>query len=49
MVITCADAQFGESLHACMMQVTLLHFTHPLWFDELGAFEKDENNIHFIR
>lgn len=29
--------------------VTLLHFTHPLWFDQLGAFEHEANNEHFIR
>ena len=28
--------------------VTLHHFTHPLWFENLGAFEKRENITHFI-
>ncbi|MDF1548238.1 MAG: family 1 glycosylhydrolase [Bacteroidales bacterium] len=28
--------------------VTLHHFTHPLWFEELGAFEKEENIGHFL-
>ena len=29
--------------------VTLHHFTQPLWFDELGGFEKEENLEYFIR
>lgn len=29
--------------------VTLHHFTHPLWFEELGAFEKEENIAHIVR
>ena len=28
--------------------VTLHHFTHPIWFEKLGAFEKRENINHFI-
>ncbi len=28
--------------------VTLHHFTHPLWFYELGAFEKEENLKYFV-
>ena len=28
---------------------TLHHFTHPIWFEEMGAFEKDENIEHFVR
>ena len=28
--------------------LTLHHFTHPLWFDKLGAFEKEENISIFI-
>ncbi len=28
--------------------VTLHHFTHPLWFQDLGAFEKKENLKHFV-
>ena len=28
--------------------VTLHHFTHPTWFEKLGAFEKKENLDHFI-
>ena len=27
--------------------ITLLHFTWPLWFDELGAFEKEDNIGYF--
>lgn len=29
--------------------VTLHHFTHPLWFEQLGAFEKKENIKYFVR
>ena len=29
--------------------VTLWHFTHPLWFEELGGFSKEENLDHFRR
>lgn len=28
--------------------ITLHHFTHPLWFEQLGAFEKEENIKYFI-
>lgn len=28
--------------------ITLHHFTHPLWFEQLGAFEKEENIAHFV-
>ena len=27
--------------------VTLLHFTHPQWFEELGGFTREENIHHF--
>lgn len=29
--------------------ITLHHFTHPDWFDELGGFEKAENIHYFVR
>lgn len=29
--------------------VTLHHFTHPLWFEDLGSFEREENIAHFVR
>lgn len=29
--------------------VTLFHYTLPVWFDELGGFEKASNIEHFIR
>jgi beta-glucosidase len=29
--------------------VTLHHFTHPLWFEKIGSFEKRENIQHFVR
>ena len=28
--------------------ITLHHFTHPQWFEQLGAFEKEENILHFV-
>lgn len=28
--------------------VSLHHFTHPIWFEKLGAFEKEENITHFV-
>ncbi len=28
--------------------LTLHHFTHPIWFDKMGAFEKEENIQIFI-
>jgi hypothetical protein len=27
---------------------TLHHFTHPLWFEDLGAFKKEENIAIFV-
>jgi len=43
-----AEAHYREELqklHAAGIVpfVTLYHFTHPIWFDELGAFEKAAN------
>lgn len=29
--------------------ITLLHFTTPQWFEELGGFEKEENIHYFVR
>jgi beta-glucosidase len=29
--------------------VTLYHFTHPKWFEDLGAFEKEKNIEYFTR
>ena len=28
--------------------VTIHHFTHPIWFENLGAFENEENINHFL-
>lgn len=28
--------------------VTLFHFTYPLWFEELGAFEREDNIAIFV-
>ncbi len=35
--------------HDIKVFVTLHHFTHPLWFDQIGAFSKPENNHYFER
>lgn len=29
--------------------VTLHHFTHPQWFEDLGEFSREENIAHFLR
>ena len=29
--------------------ITLHHFTNPLWFEDMGAFEKEENIKYFTR
>lgn len=29
--------------------ITLHHFTHPEWFEQKGAFEKEENISYFVR
>ena len=29
--------------------ITLHHFTHPIWFEEMGAFEDDRNIDYFLR
>ena len=28
--------------------VTLHHFTHPIWFEDLGGFEKEDNIKHYL-
>lgn len=28
--------------------VTLHHFVHPVWFEDMGAFEDESNNHHFV-
>ena len=28
--------------------ITLHHFTHPIWFDEIGGFEKEENIKYLV-
>ena len=28
--------------------ITLHHFTNPIWFEEIGGFEKEENIEHFL-
>ena len=40
-----------DALHAggITPMLTLHHFTHPLWFDDMGSFEKEENIDHFVR
>ena len=34
----------NAGIHTC---VTLLHFTHPQWFENLGGFTKEENIRYF--
>jgi beta-glucosidase len=29
--------------------ITLHHFSHPQWFEDLGAFEKEKNIAYFVR
>lgn len=29
--------------------VTLHHFEHPLWFEQMGGFEKEQNIAHFVQ
>ena len=36
----------SAGMHTC---VTLLHFTHPQWFEELGGFTKEENIPCFVK
>lgn len=40
------DALLSEGIKPV---VTLHHFVHPQWFEELGAFEKRKNISYFIR
>ncbi|PIE74502.1 MAG: hypothetical protein CSA18_04745 [Deltaproteobacteria bacterium] len=28
--------------------ITLHHFSHPTWFEKIGAFDKEENSTHFV-
>lgn len=43
--IQVTDSLLGNGIKP---MVTLYHFTHPLWFQELGAFEKEENIQYFV-
>jgi beta-glucosidase len=36
------------SEHHITPWMTLHHFTHPMWFEQLGGFEKEENLQYFI-
>ncbi len=42
---------FCDKLVQAGMQpvVTLHHFVHPLWFEEMGAFEQEDNIQYFVR
>lgn len=49
-----AIAHYHEVIDAVLAagltpMVTLHHFTHPLWFEDLGAFEREENLAHLLR
>ena len=39
----------SAKFHGLKTFVTLHHFTNPLWFSRLGAFEKKENVKYFVR
>ncbi|MCP4873722.1 MAG: family 1 glycosylhydrolase [Proteobacteria bacterium] len=45
---------YGEVIDALLAagiepMLTLHHFSHPLWFEELGSFEHEANLDHFVR
>ena len=46
-----AIQHYSDVIDACLENgikpmVTLHHFSHPLWFEEIGSFEKEENIEH---
>ena len=45
---------YSDEVDACLKagitpMITLHHFVHPQWFEEMGAFEKEENIPYFVR
>lgn len=49
-----AIAHYDRVIDACLANgvtpmLTLHHFTHPLWFEKKGSFEKEENIAYFER
>ncbi len=47
-------ARYHKIIDACIARgikpmLTLYHFNEPLWFTELGGFEREENIEHFIK
>lgn len=49
-----AIAHYHQVIDTCKQMgirpmVTLHHFTHPLWFEDIGSFEHEENIEHFLR
>ena len=45
---------YSNVIDACLENgiqpmITLHHFSHPLWFENIGSFEKEENIEHFLR
>ncbi len=49
-----AIQHYSDVIDACLEvgiqpMVTLHHFSHPLWFEEMGSFEKEENIEFFLR
>jgi Glycosyl hydrolase family 1 len=40
---------FAFHRHKLEPVVTLHHFVHPQWFENLGGFTKEENITHFVR
>lgn len=39
------DALLEAGIEPC---ITLHHFSHPKWFEDMGAFEQEENIKHFV-
>ncbi len=45
---------YSDEVDACLAKgiqpmITLHHFAHPIWFEDMGAFEKEENLRYFVR
>jgi beta-glucosidase len=49
-----ALAHYSDEVNALLKagitpMITLHHFSHPMWFERKGAFEKEENIAYFVR
>ena len=47
-MLRCSQTEKLACRHNLTPCVTLHHFAHPLWFEKLGAFEKEENVHYFV-